>query len=212
MDVAATFPSVEEKCLMQKMRKMEIDEDLVEWTSSFSRGRRVRMAIDGKEEEGVGLQLAFPGTVGLTHPFRYMHQRGLRAVEGEGRVDSLSFVDVARGGSVAEVRRKLVGAVRRAIDWSRRNGAAFETGKTGAFLFSRNRRHWKDRDGSGRPHEISSNRNATRWCAISLKSEFRFAKQARQGVTRAGAAERRLRSIVTRHGALRSRQGTCKRP
>ena len=28
-----------------------------------------------------------------------------------------------------------------AIDWSRRNGAAFETGTTEAILFSRNRKH-----------------------------------------------------------------------
>ena len=47
LDVAAAFPSVARGCLFRKMRAMGIDENLVDWTDSFMRDRRVIMSVDG---------------------------------------------------------------------------------------------------------------------------------------------------------------------
>ena len=51
MDVAAAFPSVAKGCLIKRMGEMEIDEELVRWIRSFMEDQRVRMVIDGREEE-----------------------------------------------------------------------------------------------------------------------------------------------------------------
>ena len=51
MDVAAAFPSVARGCLLNKMRAMNIDENLVDWTDSFKRDRNVIMSVDGQDDE-----------------------------------------------------------------------------------------------------------------------------------------------------------------
>ena len=52
------------------------------------------------------------------------------------------------------------------------------------------------------PHHAPFNKQATRWLGIRLDLGLRFAEHARRCTTRARAAERRLQSIVTRHGVL----------
>ena len=64
-----------------------------------------------------------------------------------------SFVDdvtwVAVGKSATEVQHRLERAAAAAIRRARDNGAAFEVAKTEAILFSRSRKHWKERANSG---------------------------------------------------------------
>ena len=108
-----------------------------------------------------------------------------------------------RSGITLHTASRLEGGARRAISWGRDNGVCFETAKTEAILFSRNRRHWKDRVHShimvdSRP--IPFNRQATRWLGIYyLVSRLRFAEHTMRGANRAKAAGRRLRSILSRH-------------
>ena len=49
-------------------------------------------------------------------------------------------------------------------------------------------------------HPIPFNRRATRWLGIYLGSRLRFAEHVSRSAARARTAEKRLRSIVTRHG------------
>ena len=51
MDDAAAFPSLARGCLLCKMRAMGIDENLVDWTDSFMRDRRVIMSVDGQNDD-----------------------------------------------------------------------------------------------------------------------------------------------------------------
>lgn len=87
------------------------------------------------------------------------------------------------GQSVREVRAKLEGAARRAVEWGRTNGVRFEPGKTEVILFSRNRRHWRDRThekikvGS---HQIAFNVKATRWLGIYLDSRLGFSEHSKK--------------------------------
>ena len=55
MDVEAAFPSVASGCLLRKMRKAGLDENLVRWTDSFMRGRRVIMSVEGQDGEPVSV-------------------------------------------------------------------------------------------------------------------------------------------------------------
>ena len=50
-DVAAAFCSVARGCLLRKMRATGIDENLVDWTDSFMRDRRVVMSVDGEDDD-----------------------------------------------------------------------------------------------------------------------------------------------------------------
>lgn len=86
---------------------------------------------------------------------------------------------IVSGRSVREVRAQLEGAARRAIEWGHSNGVAFEPAKTEAILFSRNRRHWRERArekitvGS---RQVPFNAKATRWLGIYLDSRLRFSE------------------------------------
>ena len=119
----------------------------------------------------------------------------------------VSFVDdvtwVAQGRSVHEIRIKLEAAARRAITWGGASGVTFEAGKTEAILFFRNRRHWKDRGQVSirvGDHRVPFNVKATRWLGVYLDSRLCFAEHARVSARRARTAERRLSSMVARHG------------
>lgn len=132
-----------------------------------------------------------------------VHEAG----EGDGLVRSLSFVSditwVAHGRSVREVRAKLEGGARRAVAWGRNGGVLFELAKTEAILFSRNRKHWKERAHERiriESHQVPFNVKATRWPGIYLDSRLGFGEHETRSFQRARVAERRLSSIVTRHG------------
>ena len=76
-------------------------------------------------------------------------------------------------------------------------------GKTEAILFSRNRKHWKDRGRTAisiGEHRIPFNIRATRWLGIYLDSRLSFMEHARVSAGKARTAEGRLRSMVARHG------------
>ena len=119
---------------------MKVDEDIVRWTGSFMRNRRVRMVIDRREEEDLEVTTGLPQG-SLVSPILFViYVSGVhRAGEGGGLVRSLSFVEditwVAQGGPVREIIAKLEGAARRAVDWGESNGVAFEPAKTGHSLF-----------------------------------------------------------------------------
>ena len=121
---------------------------------------------------------------------------------------------IAQGRSVQEIRYKLETAARRAIAWGGTSGVTFEEGKTEAILFSRNRKHWKDRGQVAIAvgnHRVPFNIKATRWLGIYLDSRLSFTEHTRISARRARTAEGRLRSMVARHGPLRFRQDTSRR-
>ena len=60
MDVAAAFPRVARGFLLQKMRNMELDENLVRWTDSSMRDRKVIMSVDGQGGEALDVTTGLP--------------------------------------------------------------------------------------------------------------------------------------------------------
>ena len=89
------------------------------------------------------------------------------------------------------------------MSWGGTSGVTFEEGKTEAILFSRNRKHWKDRGQTTITvggYKVPFNVKATRWLGIYLDSRLSFAEHARISARRARTAEGRLRSMVARHG------------
>jgi hypothetical protein len=60
MDVEAAFSSVAQDCLVKKMRKLGIDECLVEWVLDFMMDHRVRMVVDGQEGQEMAVTTGLP--------------------------------------------------------------------------------------------------------------------------------------------------------
>ena len=106
---------------------------------------------------------------------------------------------------MAEVRvtlEGLEGAVRRAIRWGLANDVRFELAKTEAIIFSRNRRHGRDKTHEHvqvDSHPVPFNGKVTRWQGIYLDSPLRFTEHTARSSNLARTAERRLRSTASKH-------------
>lgn len=59
MDVAGS-PGVAQGCLLRKARDTGLDENLVEWTGSFTRGIKVIMSVDGQYGEATSAITGLP--------------------------------------------------------------------------------------------------------------------------------------------------------
>ena len=90
-----------------------------------------------------------------------------------------------------------------ALSWAQGNGTAFGVTKIRAILFTRNRKHWKDRVGTeirvGDTH-IRFNRKATRWLEVWQDCHLRFREFRANCIDETRSAEGRLGSIVNKHG------------
>jgi len=51
MDVQATFNYTDSQLLRKRMEALGIQRDLIRWTGSFMRNRKVRLVVDGTEGE-----------------------------------------------------------------------------------------------------------------------------------------------------------------
>ena len=147
MDVAAAFPSVARGSHLRKMRAMGIDENLVSWTDSFMRDRRVIMSVDGQDDNPREVTTGLPQGSPISPVLFAIYIADIHvAVEGQVQ-DSrgISFVNdvtwLVEGRDVGEVVQKLEGRAAASLEWARGNAVCFETSKTEAILFSRRRAH-----------------------------------------------------------------------
>lgn len=165
MDVAAAFPSVARGCLLRKMRNMGLNENLVRWTNSFMRDRKVFMNVGGQDGEPLEVTRGLPQGSPISPDLFAIYIADIRqAVEGQV-ADSrgISFVDcvtwLAEGASIDEVVQRLEQCAKASLEWASNNAVLFETSKTEAILFSRN---WQDTPGRGKTpkntHQVRSPR------------------------------------------------------
>ena len=209
MDVKAAFPSVSRDCLMSKMRKMELNEDLVQWTGSFLSERRVRMVVDGQEGEEfeitTGLPQGSPASPILFAVYlAEIHDAVTSEVEGSM---ALSFVDdvtwLVVGENVAHAIQRLESCARRALGWAEKNAVEFEVAKTEAILFSKKKKHARERVRQRvrvGDRSFHFNKEATRWLGVWLDSSLTLRENQRRCIGRARRAEARLRRLVGGNG------------
>ena len=95
MDVAAAFPSIARGCLLQRMRNMKLDDDLVRWTDSFIRDSKVVISIDGQDGQPQAITTGLPqGSPVLPILFCIYISDVYTAVEQNVQeYQSISFVD-----------------------------------------------------------------------------------------------------------------------
>jgi hypothetical protein len=209
MDVQAAFPSVARECLLRKMRDMKLDECLVRWVDSFMRDRRVRMVVDGQEGDEMQVTTGLPQGSPVSPILFAVYIAGVHgAVENAvPGVRGLSFVDdvtwLAVADNVGELVGKLEECARQSIGWAEANAVRFETSKTEAILFTRNRRYWGQRPTTGirvDGTQIKFVNQATRWLGIWLDPALTMTENRRKCIARARRAEGALRGLVGKYG------------
>ena len=126
---------------------MGIHEDLVSWTDSFMRNRRVIMSMDGQDDDPREVTTGLPQGSPVSPVLFAIYIADIHAaVEGQVQ-DSrgISFVDdmtwLLEGRDVGEVVQKLEGCAAASLEWARGNAVRLEMPKTEAILFSRRRAH-----------------------------------------------------------------------
>ena len=211
IDVASAFPSVAKGCLLRKMRRAGLDEDLVRWTDSFMRNCSVIMSVDGQDSQVQEVTTGLPqgSPVSLVLFNLYIGEiHGLGAVEGRvPGAQGISFVDdvtwFVEGSSIQEVREQLEWCAEESLRWAEGNAVRFEVSKTEAVLLSRKR--GLVQSSAAEPVRvgdrlISFASEATRWLGVWLDSALTLRTSRRKVLNRARAKEAALRRLVTKRG------------
>ena len=210
MDVAAAFPSVARGCLLRKMRNMHLDEDLVRWTDSFMRDRRVYLSVDGQDSSPMEVTTGLPRGSPISPVLFAIYIADVHATV-EGQVEhsrGISFVDdvtwLVEGNNIDDVVTGLEQCAAATLRWADSNAVRFEMSKTEAMLLSRRKKHWQAKGEKvihvGEGHSVRFNREATRWLGIWLDSALTLRENRQRCLGRARKAEARIRRLVTAHG------------
>ena len=156
MDAAAAFPSVARGCLLRWMREMGLDEDLLAWTDSSMRDRRVIMSVDGQDEPSVEVTTGPPQGSPESPVLFCIYISGVYG-EVESQVSGttgISFVNditwFIEGQSAEGVATGLERCVHESIEWASWKAVRFEASKTEAVLLSKRRGHIRE-GGKDRP-------------------------------------------------------------
>ena len=205
MDVAAAFPSVARGCLLQKTRNTGTDEDLVRWTDSFMRDRRVVMSVDGRGDDAreatTGLPQGSPVSPVL---FAIYIAETHEAVESQvEECQRISFVDGVTWlveGAVNEVVQRLEKCAAASLSWAGDNAVRFGTSKTETILFCRRRKHWREK--AEKPIRVGDRtarfaRDATKWLGAWLDSAPALHENWCWSVSRARQTVAKARGLTT---------------
>jgi len=146
MDVQATFNYTDSQLLRKRMEALGIQRDLIRWTGSFMRNRKVRLVVDGTEGEAYEVDTGIPQGLPVAPILFITYLSGIFE-EVEKRVPgvkALSFADDiswwVEGKNDKEVAEKLAEATKAAVSLGEENGIAFDHGKSEAVLFSRRKK------------------------------------------------------------------------
>ena len=113
MDVKGAFDHVSKGQLLNRMIQLNIEGDLVNWTSSFLTGRKVQLVIDGHDNKERDIETGIPQGSPVSPILFLIYISGVfnKVSETSPLVTSLSFVDdlgfIASGSSVKEVVESL---------------------------------------------------------------------------------------------------------
>ena len=177
MDVQSAFDDTSKGLLAKRLKELGVESDLIQWTVSFMAGWKLKLVLDGLEEEARDMETGIPQGSPAAPILFIACLSGIfgeveRRYEG---VKALSFADdiswwVERGTD-EEVAVKLSEAAGVVCEWASRNGVTFDHQKSEAILFSR-RRSEPVATVSARGREIQFNKEATHWLGLWLDSHL----------------------------------------
>lgn len=211
IDVKGAFDHVDPVRLAQRMRELEVDEDLIRWVQSFLTDRRVQLIIDGHHGAEHSVQSGIPQGSPVSPILFAIYLSGIfeeieRKIPG---IKILSFADdiglVTLGNSVNEVCEQLQRAGQVAIAWGQDNAVQFDAEKTEAALFTKKRgQQLNDQirraDITIANHKVSFNQEATRWLGVWLDQGLTFKTHYHTRMQKAKKAEARIKSLCKQQG------------
>jgi len=205
MDVQAAFNNTDSQLLGKRMEALGIQQDLIRWTGSFMRNRKVRLVLDGTEGEAYEVDTGIPQGSPAAPILFITYLSGIFE-EVEKRVPgvkALSFADDiswwAEGKNDKEVAEKLAKASKAAVAWGEENGITFDHDKSEAVLFSRRRKAANETVKTGE-REIPFNTEATRWLGIWLASHLTLRDHQRTMMKKGRKALARLKRLAGQMG------------
>ena len=211
MDVKAAFPNVKADELAARLEEGGVEPCLVAWVRDFMAERSVTLCINGEDHSVENIRTGLPQRSPISPLLFAVYMSSIHPCVSSAAsgVRGLSFVNdvlwLATGKSVQEVSEKLERAGKEAIQWGKMRDVEFESRKTEAILFSRNRRHWKNRTGGStqirlQDRTVPYNRKATRWLGVWLDSRLSWKEHNRVYEVKARKVEKRVASLVRRNG------------
>lgn len=191
-------------CLTRRLREMKVGEDIVGWARSFMEERKVRMVINGKEEEEMEIITGLPQGSSVSPILFIIYINGVHeARERGGGVRSLSFVDdvtwITHRRSVRDQDQAGRSSKSSGLSAEERGPVRADQDGGDPFLEKPKKERSSETITIG-SHQMTFNVKATRWLGILLDFRLRFNEHASRSAQRARAAEKILSSLVTRHG------------
>jgi hypothetical protein len=208
MDVKGAFPTVNRACLLHKMRRAQLDENLVTWVDSFMSDRLVEITIVGEVGEAIATNTGLPQGSPVSPILFFIYIADLATLV-DNRVPGtvgLSFVDdvtwVVDGDNAEEVTRKLTHCASACLSWVASNAVCFEADKTNAILFSKRRANQVPPDLAVQvdSHHVTYNPNAIWWLGYWLDPKLTFNHHHQKWLTKARQQQARLARLCRSQG------------
>lgn len=176
-DVKGAFDYISRLKLAQRMRKLEINNDLIGLTQLFLTNRKVEIVIDGYKNPEREVETGIPKGSPASPILFLIYISGVfdAVIVASAQVTSVSFIDdlgfLASGNSIKEVATSLEKTGEAVLRWGLSNAVTYDIGKTEAILFSkaRNRKTAEEITSSRLVfggQEVKFNDKATRWLGI----------------------------------------------
>ena len=146
MDVKGAFDYVSRAKLVQRMKDLGIDDDLIGWTKSFLTNRSVELVIDGFTNPRQKVESGIPQGSPVSPILFLIYISGVFSKIEEQLpditcfffIDDLGFLIADR--SISKIAKTLEKVGQIALEWGANNAVTYDTSKTEAVLFSRARR------------------------------------------------------------------------
>jgi len=172
--------TVDKTFLGKWMEELGLEADLIWWTMSFMSDRRVKLVLDGEtgDENPVDTGVSQGSPVAPILFVTYLSGIFDEVERTAAGISGLSFVDNigcwAEGKNAEEVAGKLSLAAATAIEWTGKNGVAFDHGKMEAAIFWRKKRKGTQTEAQVKvgDKEIPFNQVVTRWLGVWLDSQL----------------------------------------
>jgi len=219
MDIKGAFPHVAKGNLMKRMEEMGFEADLLRWVESFMEERKVIMSMDGKEGDSMDVEMGVPQGLPVSPVLFVLYLLGLfgqvEEKEKECGSEGISFVDdvawVVEGEDVGECTQQLERCAAETTNWAKKNACRFDIVKMQAMLFTR-RRNNREPKMNARvrvgDHEVSYNKEATRWLGVWLDDMLTLNDHMKKTLAKARRAQNKVKSLMTKKG---SNSEGCKR-
>ena len=194
-------------CLIRRMRELDLDEGLIQWTDSFMRDRWIIMNVNGQDGEREEITTGLPQGSPVSPVLFGLYISGVHGAVQDNMQEGMagiSFVDdvtwFAEGRNAQEIRDKLEICAMRSIEWGQANAVRFEETKTEAVLLSKKRGIRREPGVRVGGNVAPFAGKATRWLGVWLDASLNLRESKRRVLNRARRMDSAVQKMVGKYG------------